>query len=232
MLDRMASLMEPTDEQEWEKPTSDAVIEVSTHDDVEQIVRYANLRGKPFLAISGQHGATRAIGSFQHGIGIWMEDLDGIDVSEDGTTAVIAGGITSGGAAYRLWARGKQTVTGCCECTGMVAPMLGGGRGWLQNDYGKAVDNVDPARVVLANGTSVTVLNNEHRDLLWTLKGAGHNFGIISDFEHKVYDRTPHNEKWAYETLVFTQDKLDTLFTEANKMIEGGVDKQDVNLVH
>lgn len=218
--------------QEWAKPTFGAVIKVSTHEDVEQTVRYANVRSKPFLAISGQHGATRAIGSFQHGIGIWMNDLDGIDISEDGNTAVIGGGITSGGAAHRLWANGKQTVTGCCECTGMVAPMLGGGHGWLQGQYGKAGDNLVSARVVLANGTSVTASNDEHADLFWALRGAGHNFGILTEFEYKIYDRTPDNEKWAYETLIFTQDKLEALFTEANKMIWGGSDKQDIDLTH
>ena len=94
--------------------------------------------------------------------------------------------------------------------------MLGGGHGWLQGQYGLMADNLLSARLFLANGTAITVSDKEHSELLWALRGAGHNFGIVTSFEYKVYDRTEENENWAIETLIFSGDKLEELFTLAN----------------
>ena len=98
--------------------------------------------------------------------------------------------------------------------------MLGGGHGWLQGQYGLMVDNLLSARLVLANGTAVSVSDTENADLFWALRGAGHNFGIVTSFEYKIYDHTPENENWAIETFVFTRDKLEAVFEEANKQLE------------
>jgi FAD/FMN-containing dehydrogenase len=96
--------------------------------------------------------------------------------------------------------------------------MLGGGHGWLQGQFGLSADNLLSARLVLANGTAITVSDVEHSDLFWALKGAGHNFGIVTSFQYRVYDRTKDNENFALETMIFTGDKLEDIYTEANKM--------------
>lgn len=110
--------------------------------------------------------------------------------------------------------------------------MLGGGHGWLQGRHGLMADNLISARVVLANGTAVTVSGIEHEDLFWALRGAGHNFGIVTSFEYKVYDRTPENEKWTYEMMIFSEDKLEELYALANTMISSPENSQPVELVH
>ena len=98
--------------------------------------------------------------------------------------------------------------------------MLGGGHGWLQGQYGLLADNLISARLVLANGTAVTVSGQENSDLFWALRGAGHNFGIVTSFEYKIYDRTPQNENWALETFIFTGDQLEDIYGEVNKEME------------
>ena len=98
--------------------------------------------------------------------------------------------------------------------------MLGGGHGWLQGQYGLLADNLISARLVLANGTAVTASGQENPDLFWALRGAGHNFGILTSFEYKIYDRTPQNENWWLETFIFTGDKLEDLYAEVNKQME------------
>ena len=97
--------------------------------------------------------------------------------------------------------------------------MLGGGHGWLQGRYGKMADNLISARVVLANGTAITVSEGENADLFWGLKGAGHNVGIVTSFQYKIHDRTPENENWAMDMMVFTQENLETVFQVANGML-------------
>lgn len=90
-------------------------------------------------------------------------------------------------------------------------------------------DNLVSARAVLANGSAITVSNDEHSDLFWGLRGAGHNFAILTSFESKIYDRTPENEDWVVDTMIFMADKFDGVHNQANRLIEGN---HPVELIH
>ena len=87
------------------------------------------------------------------------------------------------------------------------------------SQYGLMADNLLSARLILANGSAITVSNSEHSELFWALKGAGHNFGIVTSFSYKIYDRTAENENWAVDTMIFTGDKLEEVFEQANKLL-------------
>lgn len=95
--------------------------------------------------------------------------------------------------------------------------MLGGGHGYLQGLYGLLADQIEEARVVLADGESVIASQQTNPDLFWALRGAGHNFGIVTGFKYKIYDRIP---EWTVFTMFFTQDKLEEVFTLANNYLE------------
>lgn len=73
--------------------------------------------------------------------------------------------------------------------------------------------------MVLADGKAVTVSQNSHPDLFWGIRGAGHNFGIVTESRHKIYDVVP-NSTWAYEAFIFTGDKLEALYTLTNEMMK------------
>lgn len=90
-----------------------------------------------------------------------------------------------------LWEQGYVTTTGSCGCVGMLDPSLGGGHGRYQGLYGLISDNFVRLNVVLANGTAIAVSNSSHADLLWAMKGAGHNFGVVTSFEFNIYPRIP-----------------------------------------
>jgi FAD/FMN-containing dehydrogenase len=112
-------------------------------------------------------------------------------------------------------------VTGTCECTGVLGPMLGGGHGLLQGRYGLLADNLISARMVLANGTALNVSSDSNPDLFWAICGAGHNFGIVTEFTYKIYD-VPENNDWAYESFIFTHDKVEELYTQINILTDNG----------
>jgi hypothetical protein len=122
---------------DWGIPHFDIIVRPTTHEDVKATIRLANKFDKPFLAISGGHGATMTLSRLTHGVGIWMDAFKNVEVC--GSIARIGGGITSGELRDKLAVEGKQTVTGACDCTGAVAPMLGGGHGWLQGRYVSAI---------------------------------------------------------------------------------------------
>jgi FAD/FMN-containing dehydrogenase len=100
-----------------------------------------------------------------------------------------------------------------------MSPVLGGGHGWLQGRYGNLADNLLSARLVLGNGTTITVSATENEDLWWGLRGAGHNFGIVASIEYKIYDRTPETDTWAYHEFIFSQDKLEDVYALANGLL-------------
>ncbi|KAL5354319.1 hypothetical protein ACLOAV_000408 [Pseudogymnoascus australis] len=205
-------------------PTFIAVVVAKTEQDVKLTVKLANRFGLPWLAISGRHGAINSLGTFKHGIQISMESFNDIKLSPDGRTARIGGGTLSKKITDTLWAQGKQTVTGACECTSLVGPMLGGGHGWLQGRNGLSSDQLLEARVVLADGRLVVVSeHSKYRDLFWGLQGAGHNFGIVTEVKYKVYDVSENGgAEWTYANLIFTHDKLEAVFDLVNKITDNG----------
>jgi hypothetical protein len=110
--------------------------------------------------------------------------------------------------------------------------MLGGGHGWLQGRQGLLADNMISTRLVLANGSAITVSETDHTDLFWALRGAGHNFGIVTSFEYKIDDRTPETEMWSWEQFIFRHDQVRDVYSLANAMLGGSVSEQPVELVH
>ena len=106
-------------------------------------------------------------------------------------------------------------MTGLCECVSFAGPLLGGGHSALQGQHGFAADNLVSAQIVLANGSAATVSATQNSDLFWAVRGAGHNFGIVTSLEVKVYDAS---EDWTLVTFVFTQDKLEAYFDTWNAL--------------
>lgn len=52
------------------------------------------------------------------------------------------------------------------------------------------------------------------------MQGAGHNFGIISSFELKIYPKDL--DTWHYHNYIFTQDKLEPFFEALNVFHNNG----------
>lgn len=139
---------------------------------------------------------------------------------DNNTAALIQGGVLNGDLIPYLWSRNKQTATTGCDCVGYIAPILGGGHGWLRGRYGLAADQLISARLVLANGSVVEVSDTENPELFWAVRGAGHNFGIVTEAKIKVYDVPAGEREWTVNSFVFTQEKLESVFEVANKVLD------------
>jgi FAD/FMN-containing dehydrogenase len=181
---------------------------------------YANANNKPFHAISGAHAITAYLNKVENAVGIFMRGMDNITITKNGDTALIGGGILNGDVLDYLWAHKKQTMTTACACVGYISPILGGGHGWNQGRYGLAADQLVSARMVLANGTAVTVNADRNPDLFWAIRGAGHNFGIVTRAEIKIYDRKPSLDQWTVDVFYFTHDKMEEVVGIANTWLE------------
>ncbi|KAJ8115368.1 hypothetical protein OPT61_g2962 [Boeremia exigua] len=201
-------------------PTYSLIVQVATEADVQKTILHANQQCKPFLAISGGHGQTSTIKNVQQGIGIYLGRINNISIVDNGRSVIVGGGVLNGNLVRHLWSRGKQTSSTGCDCVGYIAPVLGGGHGWLQGLWGLAADQLLSARLVLANGTALTVSDSNNPDLFWAIRGAGHNFGIVTEAKLKIYDVEPDQKLWAASGFVFTQDKLETVVSIANQVVQ------------
>jgi hypothetical protein len=65
---------------------------------------------------------------------------------------------------------------------------------------------------VLANGTLTSI--DSSSDLWWAIKGAGHNFGIVTSVTSKTYDI--EHKDWAIEILTFSGSKVVELYEAVN----------------
>lgn len=75
--------------------------------------------------------------------------------------------------------------------TGVGGLTLGGGYGVLSGKHGLTIDNWAGATIVLATGEIVkTGIHDEDPDLFWALRGAGQNFGVITEFTLKLHPQS------------------------------------------
>ncbi|KAJ5500217.1 FAD linked oxidase N-terminal [Penicillium expansum] len=201
------------------------VVVPGNENDVVETVKFANKKDLPFLTYNGVHGALVSLGKMDYGVGISLSQLSSVKIAKDGKTATMGGGTMSKVVTDQLWAAGKQTVTGTCECVSLLGPALGGGHGWLQGHHGLVSDQFVSMKVVLANGTLKTI--NKNSDLWWAMKGAGHNFGIVTSLTSKIYDIV-HSD-WAIETITLSGDKVEAAYEVANEyLLKNGTQPADL----
>lgn len=101
-----------------------------------------------------------------------------------------------------------------------MGPALGGGHGRLQGLHGLVADNMLHLNVVLADGSTIAVNETSHKDLFWAMKGAGHNFGIVTSVDVKIYPSL--NPTWHWHNYLWAEDKLERVFKELNKLQDNG----------
>ena len=80
--------------------------------------------------------------------------------------------------------------TGSAPCVGSLGATLGAGIGPLQGLHGLMLDALVSVKLVTAKGNLINVSDQEHQDLWWGMRGAGFNFGIVTEATYKVYDTT------------------------------------------
>ncbi|KAL8936848.1 MAG: hypothetical protein Q9216_004715 [Gyalolechia sp. 2 TL-2023] len=193
-----------------QNPTFAAVIVPAKDEDVVAAVQFANAKKIPFLAVNRGHGTTTDMNNLHYGLNIYLRNLNSITIAPDGKSATMGGGVYGDQVIRYLAANGKVAATGSCTCTSLLGPALGGGFNRYQGLHGLMLDNILSLTLVTANGTLLTTSPTQHPDLFWAMRGAGHNFGIVTSVEYRIFeDETP---VWWAGTLVFEKESLDDVF--------------------
>ena len=92
--------------------------------------------------------------------------------------------------------------------------------------YGLATDQIISLDVVLADGSLTKVSATSNSDLYWGMRGAGHNFGVVTQFHYKIYDRPIAD--WYYAIMFFTAEKLEKFFELLNALSDNGKQPKEV----
>jgi FAD/FMN-containing dehydrogenase len=80
--------------------------------------------------------------------------------------------------------------TGNSICPGAIGVTIGAGIGMMTGMYGLMIDTLKSVRVVTAKGNVVKASATENKDLFWAIRGAGINFGIVTEATYGIHEQT------------------------------------------
>jgi len=153
--------------------------------DVMDAVRLAGQAGARVAVRSGGHSFP-GLSTCDDGLVIDLSLMKGIRVDPEARTARVQAGVLLGDMDRETQAFGLAVPAGIVTHTGVAGLTLGGGIGWLTRKLGLTIDQLLSVDLVTAHGELVKASENENADLFWGVRGAGGNFGIVTDFEFRL----------------------------------------------
>lgn len=163
-----------------------AIVRCAGVADVLRSVTFAREHGLPLAVRGGGHNGG-GLGTCDDGVVIDLSPMKGIRVDPVAQTVRVEGGCTWGDVDHATHAFGMATPSGIISSTGVGGLTLGGGLGHLTRKCGLTIDNLLEADMVLADGSFVTVNDENHPDLFWAIRGGGGNFGVVTSFLFRLH---------------------------------------------
>lgn len=121
------------------------------------------------------------------GMVIDLSRMREVSVDYEARRARFSGGCLLGSIDTATQKAGLVFPSGVVSHTGASGLILGGGTGWLTRRFGLSCDNVEGFTLVTADGSQIRANPKENPDLDWALRGGGGNFGVVTEFEVKLY---------------------------------------------
>ena len=173
----------------WAKPVGPmprTVVHCRSIQDVQLAIAAARSAGLSLSVRGGGHDwAGRALCD---GLVLDLSDMRDVVVNPDRRSARVSGGARAMDVLAATDPLGLAVVTGSCSAVGMAGLTLGGGYGPLIGRFGRALDNLIAADVVLADGRFVTAEVGREEDLFWALRGGGGNFGVVTAMRVRLHE--------------------------------------------
>lgn len=200
----------------------------TSNDDVAAAIAFARAQGLELSVRGGGHGyAGKAV--VQDGVVIDLSRLADVRVDPASRRAFVGGGAAWAAVDAANAEHGLGVTGGTISHTGVAGLTLGGGLGWLMSRQGLSCDNLVAATVVTADGRTVSVSEQEQPELLWGLRGAGTNFGVVTELVFALHEVNPLANLglffWRPEDaagpLAFVRDYLFDLTPEMGALVAG-----------
>jgi FAD/FMN-containing dehydrogenase len=141
----------------------------------------------PLAIRSGGHGISGR-STNDGGIVLDLSKLDRVEIIDARAGKIrVEPGARWGDVAQALQPHGLGMSSGDHGGVGVGGLATAGGIGLLGRKHGLTVDHVTAAEIILADGRTVRADADINPDLLWAIRGAGGNFGIVTAFELDAY---------------------------------------------
>src|SRR5438067_6355623 len=153
--------------------------------DVIEALRFARRTGLRVAVRGGGHSFP-GLSTCDGGLVVDLSLMKGIRVDPSSSTVRAQAGVLLGELDRETQAFGLAVPAGIVTHTGLAGLTLGGGIGWLQRKYGLTIDQLVSVDLITADGEFLRASESENPDLFWGVRGAGSNFGIVTEFEFRL----------------------------------------------
>lgn len=192
------------------------VVFVESAQDVSTCIKWCRQYLIDFVVCGGKHSSSGA-SSIEGGLVIDLSSkLREVKVDPDTKTLRVQGGCIWKDVDEAAGKYGLAMVGGTVNHTGVGGLTLGGGYGWLSGRHGLTVDCLLEVEVVLADGSIKIASGNENPDLFWAVRGAGHSFGVVTEFRFQAHDQK--NEVWSGQIVFDPAENLVPIIDFANHL--------------
>lgn len=158
--------------------------------DIRDAVAFARQKKLPLAVRCGGHSVA-GVSMTDGGVQIDLSSLKGVHIDPERGTAICNAGVLWGEYDREAEMFGLATPGGRVTTTGVGGFCLGGGYGWLSTKHGLTCDNLVGADVLTASGELLHVTDDTNPELMWALRGAGANFGVVTSFEFRLHPIRP-----------------------------------------
>src|SRR5436305_3489552 len=159
-----------------------AIVRCAGVADVIAAVKFGRESGLPVAVRSGGHSFP-GFSVADDALLIDLSPMKGVRVDPERRTARVQAGVLLGELDRETQQFGLAAPSGIVTHTGVAGLTLGGGIGWIMRKHGLSVDMLRRVDLVTADGELVKASAEENEDLFWGVRGAGANFGIVTEFE-------------------------------------------------
>ncbi|MGH3744661.1 MAG: FAD-binding oxidoreductase [Mycobacteriales bacterium] len=166
------------------------IAQPTSNEQVAEILAFARAHGAMITVRGGGHGFSGKLVA-EGAVMIDLSQLHHVRVDADARRAYVGGGASLAMLDAATAEHGLAVVGGTVSHTGVAGLTLAGGMGWLTRSQGLSCDNLVAATMVTADGRVVTASEEHEPELLWGLRGAGANFGVVTELVFRLREVNP-----------------------------------------
>ncbi|THU93186.1 FAD-binding domain-containing protein [Dendrothele bispora CBS 962.96] len=186
--------------------------------DISLVMSFAQTNGMKLTVKGGGHSCMGASSVGEGGVVVDLQKyFGGVRVDEGKKLAYVGGGAVWKDVDKETMKYGLATVGGTVNHVSLKYT-LGGGVGWLTGELGLSIDNLEQVTTFELDSNVVTTSLASHPDLFWALRGAGSNFGVVTEFVFRLHpQRKTVFSGFLIYPLLLDLGKIDEVFAATSE---------------